>query len=52
LSILLFIISGVGFFDHHFSPTTCARFGYLSPVFKGTTPVPYAVQASGAEPII
>jgi len=34
LSVGIFIVSGVGFFYHHFPPTVCARYGYLSPVLK------------------
>jgi len=34
LSIVLFIISATGFFNHHFTPKICSHYGYLAPVFK------------------
>jgi len=33
-SIVVIVVSNTGFFYHHFTPESCARYCYLAPVFK------------------
>lgn len=42
LSIVLIIITNVGFFHHGFSPKACDHYFHVGPIFKGTFPLPYA----------
>lgn len=48
-SMIVMLFSNFGFFYHHFSPETCARYCYVAPVFKGTGPVLCRVRAPKAE---
>jgi len=33
-SVIIIVVSNTGFFYHHFTPESCARYCYLAPVFK------------------
>ena len=43
LSIILVVITNVGFFYHHFLQKTCAHYFCIAPVFKGAPPMPCTV---------
>jgi hypothetical protein len=49
LSMVLIIVSNIGFFDHHFSPKACSHYTYVPPVFKGVVPVAYTIWTPDAD---